>query len=995
MNTNTMPLEAETRVLIDRSLENLGWKLTGKDQNVFYEQTISESEKKKLGGKRPDYVLYSKESDKPLIVIEAKKKGSRIDAALEQGINYARAIEAPLVFATDGVFCKAFHTVANRPPILNGEEIDEFIREALALRYLTSYEVNTVSPKVQYDRKELIRIFDEANNMLRGEGLRAGIERFGEFANILFLKLISESEQIKKENGIQTKFDISCSWDSIKQIPSSTRIEYINNTVYKRLNALYNTYIFTPLQIRDSSILKEIMDKLDPLMLTDVDSDVKGDAFEYFLKASTATKNDLGEYFTPRHIVKTMVRLVNPKIGEKIYDPFCGTGGFLIESFRYIERSLGSGNPELKRILREETIYGNEITNTARITKMNMILAGDGHSNIHMMDSLANPTYIDKIKYDKDGKIVRDADGNIEYSSEYSGVYDIVLANMPYSQKTKHGNLYDLPSANGDSICVQHCMKAINSAAENGRMALVVPEGFLFRKDLTKTREYLLDHCQLQSIISLPQGVFLPYTGVKTDIIYATDVNKKVKSSERKGNFWYFDVKSDGYTLDNHRRKLDTPSDLTKYEEYRKLDSDQASDMMKVGFEVIPLDKVRNNSYILVGSRYRERNFASKYEVTSFSNIASLTRGVNYQKSQQATFKTNNIILPADNITLSGELVVTKEIYVDDTVTLADEKRLKKDDIFICMSSGSKEHIGKVAFIDENTNYYAGGFMGIIRANPQKCLPKYLYYYLLASPEYRDEIKLLTQGANINNISSTINSIKIPLPPVELQQQIISELEGYRHIISGAQAIVSNYMPKIVCHTKSYKAIDEIATFKPSKDEVREMPGDTVVSFVPMANLNTFDATFAPTESRKLADVLSGFTYFKDNDILLAKITPCFENGKAAIARNLTNGIGFGSTEYIVIRANTSLVYPEWIFYHINTPEFIDGGKSFMTGTAGQQRVDINYVKQYRIPIPSLEEQKKILNQISYEQSLIEPSKQLIKVFTEKIESRIKEVWGE
>ena len=121
---------------------------------------------------------------------------------------------------------------------MNGEEIDEFIREALALRYLTSYEVNTVSPKVQYDRKELIRIFDEANTMLRGEGLRAGIERFGEFANILFLKLISESEQIKRESGIQTKFDIACSWDSIKQIPSSTRIEYLNKTVYEKLNAL-------------------------------------------------------------------------------------------------------------------------------------------------------------------------------------------------------------------------------------------------------------------------------------------------------------------------------------------------------------------------------------------------------------------------------------------------------------------------------------------------------------------------------------------------------------------------------------------------------------------------------------------------------------------------------------------------------------------------------------------------------------------------------------
>ena len=148
---------------------------------------------------------------------------------------------------------------------------------------------------------------------------------------------------------------------------------------------------------------------------------------------------------------------------------------------------------------------------------------------------------------DKDGKIEY-TEKEVTYTDE-NGVlhhngFDIVLANMPYSQKTKHGSLYDLPSTNGDSICVQHCMKAINSAAENGRMALVVPEGFLFRKDLAKTREYLLDHCQLQSIISLPQGVFLPYTGVKTDIIYATHVNKKIKASEKKKNFWYFDVKS-------------------------------------------------------------------------------------------------------------------------------------------------------------------------------------------------------------------------------------------------------------------------------------------------------------------------------------------------------------------------------------------------------------------------------------------------------------------
>ena len=979
---NTLPLEADTRLLIDTALTNLGWKLDGKDKNVFVEQPKTEAERKLLGGKRPDYVLYSKESDRPLIVIEAKKKGTRLDAAMEQGISYARAINAPLVFATDGVFCKAYHTDANRPPILNGEEIDEFIRETLALRYLTTYEVNTVSPRVQYDRKELIRIFDEANNMLRGEGLRAGIERFGEFANILFLKLISESEQIKRESGIKTLFDATaCSWDSIKNIPFTTRIDYINKTVYEKLNSLYNTDIFTPLQIRDESILKEIMDKLDPLTLTDVDSDVKGDAFEYFLKASTATKNDLGEYFTPRHIVKTMVRLVNPLIGETIYDPFCGTGGFLIESFRYIYNNMARTEANL-RTLRENTVYGNEITNTARITKMNMILAGDGHSNINMRDSLANPI---------DGKETwKDEDGNIHHYG-----YDIVLANMPYSQKTKHGDLYDLPTTNGDSICVQHCMKAINSTSQNGRMALVVPEGFLFRKDLTRTREYLLDNCQLQSIISLPQGVFLPYTGVKTDIIYATKVNQKINKSEKKKDFWYFDVKSDGYTLDNHRRKLDTSSDLTKYEEYRKFDADQADEMINVGFERIPLDKVRKNAYILAGNRYRlSTPTTTKHELVDFAEIATITRGVSYQKPQQTTYKTSNIILPADNITLGGELKVVKEIFLDSSVEISVDKKLKKNDIFICMSSGSKEHIGKVAFIDHDTDFYAGGFMGIIRTNNQRCNPKYLFFYLLASSKYREDVKLLTQGANINNINSTIKEIKIPLPPLNEQDKIVSELESYRQIIHSSRIVLNNYLPRIEFSDGNYLKLGEIATFNSSKDEIKKLPGETSVSFVPMASLNTFSAEFTANEERKIEEVKSGFTYFKDSDVLLAKITPCFENGKAGIAHGLKSGIGFGSTEYIIIRANTDIVYPEWIFYHINTPEFINGGKPHMTGTAGQQRIDINYVKQYQIPVPSLEEQRRILDDINAEKKLINSSKDLIAIFEKKISDKINDIWN-
>lgn len=979
MEQNTFPLEAETRVLIDRNLENLGWNFTGIDQNVFLERPKKSSERKKLSGKRADYILYS--NDKPIIVIEAKRKGSRLDTALEQGIDYARAIAAPLVFATDGVFCKSFHTIANRPPILNGEEVDEFIRESLALRYLTTYEVNTVSPKVQYDRKELIRIFDEANNMLRGEGLRAGIERFGEFANILFLKLISESEQIKKENGIPTKFDEACSWESIKNIPSTTRIEYINKTVYDKLNALYKTDIFTPLQIKNEAILKEIMDKLDPLMLTDVDSDVKGDAFEYFLKASTSTKNDLGEYFTPRHIVKTMVRLVNPQIGERIYDPFCGTGGFLIECFRYIYNNMARTDTNFD-VLRFHTVYGNEITNTARITKMNMILAGDGHSNIEMKDSLANPvngneTYVD------------------EFGKNHNLGFDIVLTNMPYSQKTKYGNLYDLPSANGDSICVQHCIKAINSTSENGRMAIVVPEGFLFRKDLTRTRELLLDRCQLQSIISLPQGVFLPYTGVKTDIIFATKINQKIMSSEKRKDFWFFDVKSDGYTLDNHRRKLNTPSDLSKYEEYRKLDNDQTDDMLKVGFEIIPLDKVRKNSNILVGNRYRTTSVTSKYEIVKFSDIAEIIRGVNFRKSQQMTFKTGHIILTADNINLQGDLVIQKEIYVDDSVSLPDEKRLRQNDIFICMSSGSKDHVGKVAFIDYDTKYYAGGFMGIIRTNPQKCLSKYLYYYFLASEKYREEIESLTQGASINNISNTINSIEIPLPSLEIQLKIITELDRYKNIVLGAKKISNSYSPRLPRFTvykeiplSSNELFEIVSGGTPDSKNDDYWNGN--ISWITLADLPPENYITDIKESiRKITQKGLDNSNAKVLPVGTVVVSTRATIGRIGITRvPLATNQGFKN----IIIKKTNIIMPEFLALYLR--EQVDKLNDLASGATFKEISKSNF-ETIIIKIPVLVEQKKIIEQIKLEQSLVEPSKQIITTFTAKIKSRMKEVWGE
>ena len=960
----TKPLEPETRLIVDRTLENLGWSLgSDKNKNVFLEQPKTDSEKKKLEGKKPDYVLYPKDGDRPLIIIETKKKGTPLDSALMQGIDYAKCLNAPLVFATDGVFCRSFHMIGNTTPKLNGEDVDEFMREALAIKFLTDWEVDTISQKVKYSRQELIKIFDEANNMLRGDGLRAGIERFGEFANILFLKLISEYEYIKSESGISSSFDTSCSWDTIKNIPSSARIEYINSTVYQKINRLYDTEIFTALTMKDNDILKEIMDKLDPLTLTDVDSDVKGDAFEYFLRASASTKNDLGEYFTPRHIVKTMVRLVNPQIGERIYDPFCGTGGFLIETFRHIHNNMARNKPN-EKTLKEDTVFGNEITNTARITKMNMILAGDGHSNIEMKDSLANPV---------------------------DGQYDVVIANMPYSQKTKYGSLYDVPSNNGDSICVQHCIKAIDATAENGRIALVLPEGFLFRKDLTKAREYLLEKCQLQSIISLPQGVFLPYTGVKTNILYATKVNQKVKSADKRKDFWYFDVKNDGYTLDNHRRKIDKQSDLSKFEEFRRLDREQEEEMMQVGFDIVPLGKVRENSNILVGNRYKEQVVAEKeYDIKTLDSIVDIkngysfpvelqgqTFGVPFYKVSDMNYNGNEIEMKDSANYVSLDLVREKKWIVAPKNTIIFPK------IGAAIATNKKRILSAESLFDNNV-------MGLTCRS--EILPKFLLY-MLGNVDISDWASL----SNPPSISKeAVSNYKIPVPSLDVQQQIVDELDGYQRIINGAKMTVDNYRSNIPRNINGeLKRLEDIAEFRPSKNEARVMPDETIVSFVPMADISENNIAFEPKDEKMIKEVIGGYTYFKDNDVLLAKITPCFENGKAGVAQGLKNGIGFGSTEFIVIRANAEFVRTEWVYYHVNSPEFLQAGKESMTGTAGQQRIDINFVKGFSIIVPEMDLQDSILSDIKAEQDMINSSKQIIKRFTQKIHDKVSEIWGE
>ena len=157
------------------------------------------------------------------------------------------------------------------------------------------------------------------------------------------------------------------------------------------------------------------------------------------------------------------------------------------------------------------------------------------------------------------------------------------------------------------------------------------------------------------------------------------------------------------------------------------------------------------------------------------------------------------------------------------------------------------------------------------------------------------------------------------------------------------------------------KPLAEVCQIKPPKAEARRRISESdLVSFVPMEDLGIDQKLLIPTRERPLAEVNGSYTYFADGDVLLAKITPCFENGKLGIAANLTNGIGFGSSEYIVFRPDQS-VDKEWLYYFLSRESFRSEGIERMSGAVGHKRVAKEFIESYLIPVPPLSEQQRIV----------------------------------
>lgn len=378
-----------------------------------------------------------------------------------------------------------------------------------------------------------------------------------------------------------------------------------------------------------------------------------------------------------------------------------------------------------------------------------------------------------------------------------------------------------------------------------------------------------------------------------------------------------------------------------------------------IDFSRVEFDKVIKTSV------NRKIEVESKYSLLRLGDLVNIIRGVVYDKNDQVVERTNNIILTADNITLNGHLSVSKEIFLQSSVSLEAEKKLIKNDCFMCFSSGSRTHVGKVAFISSDTPYYAGGFMGILRVKTKDLLPKYLYL-ILSSKLMQNILSEQATGTNIKNLTNTIAFINIPLPPTDVQKEIAKECnkidEEYDTAISQIKILKQKIDDIIlpVFNQYEHKRLETLCSSFEYGTSSKSSPTGKV-SVVRMGNIQNGKIVWDDVVYSNDPDDIAQYM-LHENDVLFNRTNSPVHVGKSAIYTGDRPAIFAG----YLIRVNykKDMLNPKYLTYILNSKPIREHGFSVMSKSINQANISAGLLKQYEIPVPSLEQQDAIVAQI-------------------------------
>ena len=392
-------------------------------------------------------------------------------------------------------------------------------------------------------------------------------------------------------------------WSQWTNLPADKILEHVRDKVFPFLrslggeDSLYAQYmkdaVFT---IPTPSLLIEAAKIIDDMHIKEQNRDAKGDLYEYLLsELKTAGKN--GQFRTPRHIIKMMVAMANPKIGDLICDPACGTAGFLVNAYEHILKTnttmdfikvdeqrneynfVGDRlNEKQWNQLRELMLQGYDFDSTmVRISLMNMMMHGVKRPKIKQTNTLST-----------------------RYNQEKNR-YDIVLANPPFKGSINKSDVSKEFSITTTKTEILFLELMYNILANGGTCSVIVPEGVLFGNSNAhkQIKKKLLKECRLDAVVSMPSGVFKPYAGVSTAVLVFT-------KGEPTRKVWFYGMTADGYSLDDKRTFIDGKGNIPDIiAKFNKRETEKFEDR-KASCFFVPIKEIEDNNFDLSISKYRE-----------------------------------------------------------------------------------------------------------------------------------------------------------------------------------------------------------------------------------------------------------------------------------------------------------------------------------------------------------------------------------------------------
>lgn len=515
------------------------------------------------------------------------------------------------------------------------------------------------------------------------------------------------------------------------------------------------------LPFKDPSTLNMFLKEINEFHYSN--SEKLGDAFEYLL-SFMGSQGDAGQFRTPRHIIDFIVEIVNPQKNETILDPACGTAGFLISSYKHIlkqntKKNLGDGLTASDRKKIGENLNGYDISpDMVKMSLVNMYLHKFTNPKISEYDTLSS-------------------------EDKWNEYYDVILANPPFFSP-KGGimphNRFGVKSTKAEVLFIDYINEHLKP---NGRAGIIVPEGVIFQTGTAyKQLRKKLVETSLIGVVSLPAGVFQPYSGVKTSVLILD--KKKSKNTEK---IFFQKINNDGFSLSSIRTPI-TGNDLPKIiKNFREFNNTEA---------FIDKEKLLNSSdYSFLFERYSESKRSEKTsKLIQIGEYFKILNGSTPSRKVKKYWDDGNIPwFTIDDIRRQGRVITnTSQHITKDALKETSVKLVPKLSTLICCTAS----VGEVAFNDiELTTNQQFNALIIKDEFKEEINPKYIFWI---SSSLKEEIKRIAGSTSFEYLSVTnLKKIKIPLPSKETQNQIVEELDGYQKIIDGCRQVIENYKPSI------------------------------------------------------------------------------------------------------------------------------------------------------------------------------------------------------